>query len=154
MIKTVPSAGSIRGMVQRQVCESLGISPRKLQRWMQTGLVRPSVKDGKGGKLANGEPDRNMFSMTDWIEIKTIIFLRESHVGMKTIQNIISYIRQHKYTLDQDKVHLVGRVVWLRDLIVEDGVIDPVSPNQTVFLKWDHLVQSAENDFSKYSIAA
>ena len=69
-------------------------------------------------------------------------------------RNIINYIRQHKYRLDRDKVHLVGRVVWLRDLIVEDGVIDPVSPNQTVFLKWDNLVQSAENDFSKYSNAA
>ncbi len=118
------------------------------------GLVGPSLQNSKGGKLANGEPNRNIFSKTDWIEIKTIVFLREAHVGMKTVKNIITYIRQHNHTLDPDKVHLVGRVVWVRDLVVEGGVVDPASPNQTIFLKWDNLVQSAENDFSKYSIAA
>ena len=70
------------------------------------------------------------------------------------LQNIINYIRQHNHTLDPDKVHLVGRVVWVRDLVVEGGVVDPASPNQTIFLQWDNFVQSAENDFIKYSIAA
>ena len=154
MIKSISSPGSVRGITQQHVCESLGILPRKLRRWMQMGLVGPSLQNSKGGKLSNGEPNRNIFSKTDWIEIKTIVFLREAHVGMKTVKNIITYIRQHNHALDPDKVHLVGRVVWVRDLVVEGGVVDPASPNQTIFLQWDNFVQSAENDFIKYSIAA
>ena len=90
MIKSISSTGSVRGITQKHVCESLGILPRKLQRWMQMGLVGPSLQNSKGGKLSNGEPNRNIFSKTDWIEIKTIVFLREAHVGMKTVKNIIT----------------------------------------------------------------
>ena len=154
MIKSISATGSVRGITQKQVCQSLGILPRKLRRWMQMGLVRPSLQNSPGGKLANGQPNWNIFSKTDWTEIKTIVFLRRAHVGMKTVKNIINYIRQHNHTLDPDKVHLVGLVIWLRDLVVEGGVVDPTSPNQTIFLKWNDLVQSAENDFNKYSIAA
>ena len=115
MIKSISSTGSVRGITQQHVCESLGILPRKLRRWMQMGLVGPSLQNSKGGKLSNGAPNRNIFSKTDWIEIKTIVFLREAHVGMKTVKNIINYIRQHNHTLDPDILNNVSNCALKRN---------------------------------------
>ncbi len=143
------------GMTGDQVCDSLGILPRKLRRWIKTGLVRPSVNKSGGGKLADGAPNRNIFSRTDWLELKTIAFLRQAHVGLKKAKKVIDCIRQQNHSLGPGVAHQVGRVIWLRGVIVV-GEPFTQSPQpwlrcRTVFLEWDDLVRQAESEFKKYS---
>ena len=145
----------VEGMTVDQVCDSLGILTGRLRRWIKTGLVRPSVNKSNGGKLADGAPSRHVFSRTDWLEIKTIAFLRQAQVGVPLIRKVIDCIRQQNHSLGPGVAHQVGRVIWLRGVIVV-GEPFTQSPQpwvrcRTVFLEWDDLVRQAESEFEKCS---
>ena len=140
------------GITQRQVCDELGIKPRKLRRWMQMGMVRPSVRNSNGG-TRHGRPSRNIYSRTDWLELKAAAVLRQAGVGMKTVRAVVSHIRRHKHRLEPEAVHVIGRVVWSASLKATTTVpVDysaksrPYVPH-TVFLNWDQIERVAEDEF-------
>ena len=139
------------GITQRQVCDELGIKPRKLRRWMQMGMVRPSVRNSNGGKLAHGEPNSNVFSRHDWLGIKTVVALRQAQVGVPLIKKVVEYIRQQDYSLEPGVVHQIGRVIWSNAVVVVGKAQYNGNNQVTVFLEWGRLVRQAEAVFNRYN---
>ena len=138
------------GMTQRQVCDELGIKTRKLRRWMQMGMVRPSVRNSHGGKLAHGEPNSNVFSRDDWLEIKTAVHLRQAQVGMPLIKKVVEYIRQQGYSLEPGTVHQIGRVIWSNAVVVVEKAQYDANNQVAVFLEWGDLELRADDEFRMY----
>ena len=140
-----------QGMTQQQVCDELGILPRSLRRWMQAGVVRPSVSKSNGGKLAHGQPNHNLFSLDDWLEIKTFVHLRQAQVGVALIKKVVEYIRQQGYFVKPGEVHQIGRVIWTDAEVVVGSPQYCPNKQGAVFLEWARLVQEAEAVFNRYS---
>ena len=138
------------GMTQRQVCDELGIKTRKLRRWMQMGMVRPSVRNSHGGKLAHGEPNSNVFSRDDWLEIKTAVHLRQAQVGGPLIRKVVEYIRQQGYSLEPGTVHQIGRVIWSNAVVVVEKAQYDANNQVAVFLEWGDLELRADDEFRMY----
>ena len=146
------SKSAQKGMAQDRVLSTLGLTGPTLQNWVSRGLAKPSVHQSKGG-TRHGRPSRNIYSRTDWLELKAAAVLRQAGVGMKTVRAVVSHIRRHKHRLEPEAVHVIGRVVWSASLKATTTVpVDysaksrPYVPH-TVFLNWDQIERVAEDEF-------
>ena len=133
-----------------QGCDSLGILPGKLRRWIKTGLVRPSANKGRGGKLADGAPNRHVFSRTDWLEIKTAVHLRQAPGGVPLIRKVVEYIRQQGYSLEPGVVHQISRVILSNVVVVVEKAQYNANNQVAVFLEWGDLERRADAEFKMY----
>ena len=143
-LKTAPTAESIS---IAEVCQAISIPERTLRRWIAKGYVVPNLDGGLGGRLKNGDYRRTLFTFWNLIEIKSILSLRRQGFAMCKILNVLRYIRQHDYRLDASIYQTDGRTIWVRDLDTGDGVIDPETPAQVVFLPWSSIIRSTEQEF-------
>ena len=143
-LKTAPTA---RAISIAEVCHAIGIAERTLRRWIAKGHVVPSRDGGVGGRLKSGDYRRILFTFWNVIEIKSMLSLRQQGFSMSKILNVLKYIRQHNYHLDASVYQTDGRTIWVRDLDVGDGVIDPEAPAQAVFLLWSRIIRSTEQEF-------
>ena len=143
-LKTAPTAEAIS---IAEVCQAIGIPKRTLRRWIAKGYVIPCQYGGVGGRLKNGDYRRILFTFWNVIEIKSMLSLRQQGFSMSKILNVLKYIRQHNYHLDASVYQTDGRTIWVRDLDVADGVIDPEAPAQAVFLLWSRIIRSTEHEF-------
>ena len=143
-LKTAPTAEAIS---IAEVCQAISIPERTLRRWIAKGYVIPNLDGGLGGRLKNGDYRRTLFTFWNLIEIKAILTLRRQGFAMYKILNVLRYIRQHDYHLDASVYQTDGRTIWVRDLDVADGVIDPEASAQAVFLPWSCIIRSTEQEF-------
>jgi DNA-binding transcriptional MerR regulator len=143
-LKTAPTARAISIV---EVCQAIGIPERTLRRWIAKGYVIPCQYGGVGGRLKNGDYRRILFTFRNVIEIKSVLSLRRQGFSMSKILNVLQYIRHHNYHLDASVYQTDGRTIWVRDLDVGDGVIDPEAPAQAVFLPWSCIIRSTEQEF-------
>lgn len=70
-----------------QVCSIVGITYRQLDYWARTGLLRPSLAEGKGSGT------QRLYSYRDLIELKVIKSLLDSGVSLQTARKAIDCLR-------------------------------------------------------------
>ena len=143
-LKTAPTAEAIS---IAEVYQAIGIPERTLRRWIAKGYVIPCQYGGVGGRLKNGNYRRILFTFWNVIEIKSMLSLRQQGFAMSKILKVLKYIRQHDYHLDASIYQTDGCTIWVRDLDAGDGVIDPEAPAQAVFLPWNSIIMSTEQEF-------
>lgn len=71
------------------VSKVTGASPRQMEYWDRTGLVKPSVQPA----VSKGIP--RLYSFTDLIQIKTVATLREEGISLQKIRRCIAYLKAH-----------------------------------------------------------
>jgi len=67
----------------------VGISPRQMQHWDETGLVNPSVRE------AAGKGTIRLYSYTDLIQLRVVKTLRDNRISLQKIRRSLEYLRSH-----------------------------------------------------------
>ncbi|OGI02918.1 MAG: hypothetical protein A2Y25_09905 [Candidatus Melainabacteria bacterium GWF2_37_15] len=80
-----------------------GASVSQLNSWDKSGLVKPSIVQSEGrGSI-------RLYSFEDIIEVKTIIYLRQTKVSMKKIKTAIEYLKKElKYNRPLKEAKLIS----------------------------------------------
>lgn len=74
------SARVIEALDTPTVCRLARISPRTLDYWVRTGLVRPSVRPSSGRRVPR------LWSVSDAVEVRTIKALRDSGCPLQRVR--------------------------------------------------------------------
>ena len=127
-----------------QIETEYGICRRRVRRMINSGLIFPSVAHRPfGGKSFKGEYHRHLFSKSDLLEIIIISELLSQGFRSKKVQAILEYVRHNSQQLSGELYQTDGRTIWPRDFEdnINDQVINPDLPPQTVFLRLGQIQQ-------------
>jgi DNA-binding transcriptional MerR regulator len=71
------------------VSNLIGISVNQLHYWDETNLIKPSIcrTEGRGSI--------RLYSYEDLVELKTVVFLKNSNVSIKKIRKAVEYIKNN-----------------------------------------------------------
>ena len=125
-----------------QIEAKYGISRRRIRRMMNSGPIFPSVAyHPLGGKTHGGKYLRHLFSKSDVLEIVIVSELLSQGFQLKKVRGVLEFIRRNLHQLSGDVYQTDGRTIWQRDLVglENDYLINPESPQQTIFLKWKQI---------------
>jgi DNA-binding transcriptional MerR regulator len=73
----------------KKACKISGISPRQLQHWDETGLVKPSIRE------AAGKGTIRLYSYMDLIQLKVVKTLRDHRISLQKIGRSLEYLQSH-----------------------------------------------------------
>jgi len=73
----------------KMACKIIAISPRQLQHWDETGLVKPSIRE------AAGKGTIRLYSYTDLIQLKVVKTLRDHRISLQKIGRSLEYLQSH-----------------------------------------------------------
>jgi uncharacterized protein (DUF433 family) len=69
-----------------QVCQLLGLTPRQVDYWDRTKLIKPSITPAFGSGSAR------RYSFTDLVRLKTVCELRRNSVSLQMIRKALAYL--------------------------------------------------------------
>lgn len=101
-----------------QVCQLLGLTPRQVDYWDRTNLIKPSIAP------ALGTGSRRRYSLTDLVQLKTVCELRRNCVSLQMIRKALDYLRDQYPDLTHPTAHL--------RLLAVDGQFYVVQTSQEV----------------------
>ncbi len=78
------------------------LNQRSLQRWIDNGLIRPSIFQGS----RRGEFD--LFSFSDLVMLRAISQLRQSGFSLASIRKALAALEQIRRRRKLENVHLIG----------------------------------------------
>ena len=73
----------------KMVCKIIGVSPRQIQHWDETELVKPSIRE------AAGKGTVRLYSYTDLIQLKVVKTLRDHRISLQKIRRSLEYLQSH-----------------------------------------------------------
>ena len=73
----------------KMACKIIGVSPRQIQHWDETELVKPSIRE------AAGKGTVRLYSYTDLIQLKVVKTLRDHRISLQKIRRSLEYLQSH-----------------------------------------------------------
>jgi DNA-binding transcriptional MerR regulator len=73
----------------KMACKIIAISPRQIQHWDETELVKPSIRE------AAGKGTVRLYSYTDLIQLKVVKTLRDHRISLQKIRRSLEYLQSH-----------------------------------------------------------
>lgn len=119
-----------RSFSSTQAAGLVGVSPRQVNYWATTGLLKPSEESG------SGHGRRRRYSFRDLVALMTVAKLRRMQCPLQTIRRVVEELRKrHRTESDTD---VLARKLLLTDgkrvYVVEDqGEVMDVLSKQHVF---------------------
>lgn len=143
-----------RGIPSPVIYETLGISQPKLSYWMKTDLLRPSIRQGRQGKFEGDEPATSLWNFEDFLELKTIIDLREKGLSLQRIRKVLDWLRARGYSLNAVDLLTDGKNFYYRENDRNDSDIVEVLEHtgQYVLIEWADLVRYCQQVFAQKSV--
>ncbi|HHT9117419.1 MAG TPA: MerR family transcriptional regulator [Candidatus Hypogeohydataceae bacterium YC38] len=71
------------------VCSIIGITPRQVQYWDETGFIKPSVRQ------ATGHGSSRLYSFLDLVQMRVAKALLDGGVSLQKIRKSLQYLRAH-----------------------------------------------------------
>lgn len=150
--KSVPATNQ-RGIPSTVIYKTIGIPQPTLSYWIRTGLISPSIRIGKRGRFSRNEWGTTLLSYNDFLELKTIVSLRDKGLSVSRVRKVLDYLRNRKYALDEVDYVTDGKSFFIRLPESGDGVMDILSSeNQLVLFKWGEIVRFCQETFKSKSI--
>ena len=72
-----------------EICDSLGVTYRKLDYWDHNGLISPSVAQARG----QGYGRERLYSLADVVLLETVHRLRDGGIGFKKVRSVIGLLK-------------------------------------------------------------
>jgi len=114
------------GFSAPQACKLVGISYRQIDYWARTGLLRPSLVDGRGSGR------RRRYSYRDLVQLKVIRRLLDAGIGLVKIRRVVAFLATQ---LGEDLASASLVVNGAESLLVhhEGELVDALRHGQGVF---------------------
>lgn len=150
--KSVPATNQ-RGIPSTVIYQTLGIPQPTLSYWIRTGLISPSIRIGKRGRFSRNEWGTTLLSYNDFLELKTIVSLRDKGLSVRRIRKVLEELRKRNYSLDDLDYITDGKGFFIRLPDTREGIVDILSNGSQLFLfEWGEIVRFCQETFESNSI--
>ena len=130
------------------IYDVLGISQPRLSYWIKTGIIKPHQHGNKGFQK-DGKPNPTLLSFHDFMELKTLVSLRDQGLSLQKIRKVLDYIRTKAYRLNEIEYMTDGNLFFIRE--DDNQIIEIGNKNQFVLLNWGEIVRFCRETFENYN---
>jgi hypothetical protein len=140
------------GIPSPVIYETLGISQPQLTYWIQTNVVKPFIRLGRQGRLENGEPATALWGFQDFLELKTVVALRDHGLSLFRIRKVLRWLRVRGYSpIDVDYI-TDGHTFFIRNQLTEETIEVLGETGQYVLLEWSDVVKYCQHVWRQKSV--
>lgn len=135
----------------RLACQLTGISPRQIDYWDRTHLIKPSIRE------ASGYGSVRLYSFIDLVQLKLVKTLKDQGVSLQQVRKSVSYLKKNypqiKKPLAELKFITDGKTIFVltRNKKV---ILDTLSRGQLVMsIAIGQMIEHLEGEVEKIGSA-
>jgi len=141
--------GDIVDFNTRLACQLTGVSPRQIDYWDRTHLIKPSVRE------ASGYGSVRLYSFVDLVQLKVVKTVKDQGVSLQQIRKSVSYLKKNfphiKKPLAELKFITDGKTIFVLTSN-KKVILDTLSRGQLVMsIAIGQMIEHLEGQVEKIS---